>query len=84
MPKIYHFNESPFFDWRSYKDGCKASIYYNGVQSFCVLLPYDNGWKFTIYDMQGKALIKYRFRNCTLQEAQGKAEFYAMSEDECN
>ena len=81
MPKIYHFNESPFFDWTVYKNGCKANIYYKGKQSFCILLPYDNGWKFTIYDSKGNGLIKYRFRNCSFEDAESKAEYYAMSED---
>ena len=68
----------PFFDWQSYKTGYRTKVIYWSDECFCTLIPYDNGWKFTIYTKDGKSIIKYRFRGCDLQEAKDKAEYYSL------
>jgi hypothetical protein len=78
MPKIYHFDSMPFFDWQKFKTGYKTNVIYYGSECYCTLIPYDNGWKFTIYSEANKAIIKYKFRQCTLQEAKDKAEYYSI------
>lgn len=68
------------FNWSGGNGKYTAKIKYNGAPARCVLEQCQTGWRFAVYDMHDKYIVKYKFRNVSLAEAQDKAEYYVNME----